>query len=147
MVEGNSSSPLTPAWPLSYVEADVSQWLGNSWQLTKRVCPRGEAASSKLNLSLDEERCIPCWGRDLAGARPLPRTCCTVPRGPARCSFPLRSRSVYRRWRVGRRLAASGPCTKTASAKPEALISLDVIGKHIILEFMCALHRVSSLKS
>lgn len=52
-MQGSNSSPLTPAWPLSYVKADVLQWLGNSWQLAKSVCWLGEAARSKLKLSLD----------------------------------------------------------------------------------------------
>lgn len=34
------------------MQASVSQWLENNWQLTKSACWLGEAADSKLNLSL-----------------------------------------------------------------------------------------------
>lgn len=44
---------------LFHVKADVLQCLGNSWQFPTSVCWLGEAASSKLTLCPDEERCIP----------------------------------------------------------------------------------------
>ena len=58
-------------------------------------------------------------------------------------SFPLRSRSVYRwwgQWRVESNVAASGSCRNAASAKRRSSHLVDVIGKHIVVEFMSALH-------
>lgn len=59
-------------------------------------------------------------------------------------SFPLRSRTVYRwwqQWRVESTVATSGACRNAASAKCQSSHLIGVIGKHIIPEFMSALHR------
>lgn len=65
-------------------------------------------------------------------------------------SFPLRSRSAYQwwgQWRVESGVAASRACGNAANAKHRSSRLIGVIRKHIILEFMCVLHHISSLKS
>lgn len=152
MVEGNNSSPLTPAWPLSYVQADVSQWLGNSWQLTKCLLT-GRSSKFKVeplpwwrkmhSLLGEGSGWCPATAKNVLYHSALSRTLLPF-------SFPLRSRSVYQwwgQWRVGSGVAASGLCRNAASAKRRSSHLIDVIGKHIILEFVSALRQVSSLKS